>query len=79
MKLTYDDEVGAAYLRLRGDDEDVAGPVTSESFRPPGSEAGDDYLVLDFDADGRLVGIEFLTPNERLLPSMLTAAKRAGR
>ena len=79
MKLTYDEKVGVAYLRLRGDDEDVAAPVTSENFRPPGSGAGDDYFVLDFDANGRLVGIEFLTPDERLLPSILIAAEREGR
>lgn len=79
MKLSYDQDVGAAYLRLRGAQEEVRGPVTSETFRPPGSEAGDDYFVLDFDADGRLVGIEFLTPNERLLPSILGAAERGSR
>jgi uncharacterized protein YuzE len=78
MKLTYDKQVGAAYLRLRQDSDDV-GTVSSQPFRPPDSAAGDDYLVLDFDSDGHLVGIEFLTPEERLLPSVLAAAETHSR
>lgn len=78
MKLTYHEQVGAAYLRLCSDEHDV-GTVTSETFRPPDSSAGDDYFVLDFDKDGRLVGIEFLTPDERLLPSVLADADRRSK
>jgi uncharacterized protein YuzE len=74
MRLTYDQEVGAAYLRLRTDDDDV-GTVSSKSITPPGAENVGDRIVLDFDHDGRLVGIEFLTPEERLLPSLLAAAE----
>jgi uncharacterized protein YuzE len=77
MRLTYDKEVGAAYLRLRDDADDV-GTVTPETFRPTGSRAGDDYFVFDFDRDGRLVGIEFLTPEDRLLPSVLARAEPPG-
>ena len=77
MRLTYDRQVGAAYLRLREDGDDV-GTVSSKTFRPPGSQAGDDYLVLDFDDAERLVGIEFLTPEERLLPSVLATAEHPG-
>lgn len=75
MRLTYDQEVGAAYLRLRTDDDDVS-TVSSKSITPPGAESVGDRIVLDFDHDGRLVGIEFLTPAERLLPSILAAAER---
>ena len=75
MKLTYDQEVGAAYLRLRTDNDDV-GTVTSKPITPPGAEHADDRIVLDFDDAGHLVGIEFLTPAERLLPSVLAAAER---
>ena len=39
----------------------------------------DDSLVFDFDGAGRLVGIEFLTPEQRLLPSVLAAAERSTR
>ena len=74
MKLTYDKRAGAAYLRLREEDDDV-GTVTSQPVRPRDSTAGDDFLVLDFDSDGHLVGIEFLVPEERLLPSVLATAE----
>jgi hypothetical protein len=43
MQLTYDERVGAAYLRLREQDDDV-GPVTSKTLRPPDAQASDDYF-----------------------------------
>ena len=73
MRLTYDKEVGAAYLRIRDDGDDV-GTVTSMPVTPPDVDGLDDHIVLDFDKAGRLVGIEFLTPERRLLPSALAAA-----
>jgi uncharacterized protein YuzE len=75
MRLSYDEEVGAAYLRLRTNDDNV-GTVSCKSIIPPGAENVGDRIVLDFDHDGRLVGIEFLTPQERLLRSILAAAQR---
>lgn len=75
MRLKYDQQVGAAYLRLHGDGEDV-GTVSSKPVGLPGAEHGDDCIILDFDPDGRLVGIEFLTPELRLLPSVLADAER---
>ena len=74
MRLKYDQEVGAAYLRLREDTDDVR---HAETFRPPGSPDGEDDLVLDFDADRYLVGIEFLRPELRLLPSVLSLRPNA--
>lgn len=74
MRLTYNQKVGAAYLRLRDDGEDV-GTVSSMPITPPGGARADDRIVLDVDDDGRLVGIEFLTPEERLLPSILDSAE----
>jgi hypothetical protein len=32
-------------------------------------------LVLDFDAEGRLLGIEFLVPEQQLLPEQLAEAE----
>ena len=78
MRLTYAERSGVAYLDLR-DDRGNVGTISSKPFRPPGSATADDCFVLDFDADGRLVGIEFLTPGERLLPSVLAAAERSDR
>lgn len=74
MRLKYDQRVGAAYLRLRADNDDV-GTVSSKPVTPPGAEHLDDRIVLDFDTDGHLVGIEFLTPELRLLPSVLATAE----
>jgi uncharacterized protein YuzE len=67
MRLSYDERAGTAYLRLREDGDDV-GAISSQPYKPPGSDASDDYLVLDFDERGHLVGIEFLTPEQRLCP-----------
>jgi uncharacterized protein YuzE len=64
-----------AYLRLHEDDDDI-GPVRSETFRPSGTDEGTAEFVLDFDQRGRLVGIEFLTAQTRLLPSVLAHATR---
>lgn len=77
MRLSYDDQVRAAYLRLYEDGDDV-GHVTSKTFGPPDSLAADDHFVLDFDDEGRLVGIEFLTADRRLLPSILASAYHHG-
>lgn len=74
MRLRYDKRAGAAYLRLRGDDDDV-GTVSPTMVIPPGAQHADDRILLDFDAAGRLVGVEFLTPQERLLPSVLAGAE----
>jgi hypothetical protein len=32
------------------DEDELQRPITSETFRPTGSEARGDHLVLDFDA-----------------------------
>jgi uncharacterized protein YuzE len=74
MRLTYDEDAGASYLHLRHDGEDV-GTVSSMPITPPGGARADDRIVLDFDDDGRFVGIEFMTPQERLLPSVLDSRR----
>ena len=61
------------YLSLvEGDDTaaDVACTMTVEV--PPDSRRTE--LVLDFDADGYLVGIEFLRPSLQLRPSVVERA-----
>jgi len=64
---------GAAYLSLHGEHERVE---VTETLRvaPPGATHADERLLLDFDAGGRLVGIEFLVAEEQLLPSVLADA-----
>ena len=52
MKLYYDEEVDALYLRL-----DACPIVESEEVRPG--------IVLDFNADNQVVGIEILKVTDR--------------
>jgi len=52
MKIEYDQQADAIYIRLK------AGTVAeSEEVRPG--------VVLDFDADGKVLGIEMLDVSER--------------
>jgi uncharacterized protein YuzE len=64
MKLSYDPEVDAAYIYVR-EAESRLGTVKSVPVR---DAPGD--IVLDFDTDGRLFGIEVLDAS-RLLPAEL--------
>ena len=59
MKLKVDKENNALYFRL---DEKVI--VESEEVRPG--------VILDFDKDGRVVGVEFLDIAERVGQEELT-------
>jgi uncharacterized protein YuzE len=72
VRRRYDKRAGAAYLYL-GDPEERTSQQTVE---PPNPSGADDYLALDFDATGRLVGIEFLVPGDRLLRSTLEEAEQ---
>jgi uncharacterized protein YuzE len=77
MRLPYDERVRTAYLYV-GDPAERTGALTTHKVNPPNASAADDYLSLDFDEAGRLVGIEFLVPDDRLLPSALATAERFG-
>jgi uncharacterized protein YuzE len=59
MKLKVDKENNALYFRL-----DEKAIVESEEVRPG--------VILDFDKDGRVVGVEFLDIAERVGPEALT-------
>jgi uncharacterized protein YuzE len=71
MRLRYSAKTDSAYLELFWDGETVKA-TANVRVTPPGPE--DSYLVLDFDAAGRLVGVEFLDAREQLLPSVLSEA-----
>jgi uncharacterized protein YuzE len=69
MHVTYDPEVDAAYVYLR-DPEAREGTVTSVPVQDaPG------MIVLDFDVDGCLFGIEVLDASKLLPPELLGTAK----
>lgn len=66
MTVSYDAEANAAYIYVR-DPEARLGTVKSVPVRDaPG------MIVLDFDTDGRLFGIEVLDAS-RLLPAELVS------
>lgn len=52
MKVEYDQQADAMYIRLRG-----GKVIESEKVRPD--------VVLDFDAQGQLLGIEMLDVSKR--------------
>jgi len=58
MKVRFDQEADALYIRL-----DDAKVVESEEVKPG--------LVLDFDADGRVVGFELLNAGRQLPAAQL--------
>ena len=58
MKLKVDRENDALYLRL-----DESAIVESEEVQPG--------VVLDYDKDERLVGIEILSLSKRIVPDMI--------
>ena len=58
MKLKVDRESDALYLRL-----DESAIVESEEVQPG--------VVLDYDKDARLVGIEILSLSKRVIPDMI--------
>jgi uncharacterized protein YuzE len=60
-KFEYDPEADAAYLRF-----------SSEAILE--SEEVSDGIILDYDNDGRIVGMEVLDARQHLPPALLTAA-----
>lgn len=60
MKIKMDKNGDALYFRL-----DEARIVESEEVRPG--------VVLDFDADGNVVGVEFLNVSSRATPEELSS------
>jgi uncharacterized protein YuzE len=58
MKVKYDPEADAVFLRLA--DGDV---VDSEESQPG--------IIVDFDKDGKIVAIEFLNAKERFSPDTI--------
>ncbi len=71
MNLTYDETVDAAYLSLVDTIPDGAAISQSSPIFPPG-EHGE--IVLDFDQDGLLLGVEILEARSVLPASVLAEA-----
>ncbi len=67
MKLSYDRSVDAAYIQLAR--EIAAGGVAKTYPCDPLEVSG--QINLDFDAEGRLIGIEILDASKKLPPELL--------
>lgn len=72
MHVTYDSEADAAYIQLA--DEIGAGGVAHTHVCDPVEVDG--MIHLDFDSDGRLLGIEVLGARSTLPPEVLSAAEK---
>jgi uncharacterized protein YuzE len=68
-KLTWDREADAAYLYLRPD-----GPREAAQTLPVDNNDGATAAVLDFAADGTLLGVELLNAAVQLTSAMKAAA-----
>ena len=72
MRVTYDPRVDAAYIYLV--DEISLGGVSATYPCDPLEVSG--QINLDFDSDGRLIGIEVLDASKKLPAMLLKAASR---
>lgn len=73
MRVSYDPSVDAAYIRLV--DSIGTGGVDFTYGCDPSEVGG--MIHLDFDADGRLVGLEVLGASGKLPIALLNQAERA--
>jgi uncharacterized protein YuzE len=70
MRMTYDREVNAFYLRLT-DEQLPPGRDSVPVSSPDGTQA---WVVMDW-RDGKIVGLEVLDARERLHPDLLAQAE----
>ncbi|PPF55698.1 hypothetical protein C5C13_12100 [Clavibacter michiganensis] len=73
MRVTYDAVADAAYVSLAGPIGDGEAATTIHSITTPGDRG---EVALDFDADGRLLGIEVLHASAVLPASVLADVVR---
>ncbi len=66
MKITYDKEADAAYIYLEGSIEDGEAKKTVEL---------NDNIIVDFDKEGKLLGIEILNASKILNKKSLLEAQ----
>lgn len=72
MRVTFDPEANAAYIYLK--DQIPSGGVARSEFCDIELSGGP--VFLQFDSDGRLIGIEILGAKELLPPETLDEAER---
>lgn len=67
--VDFDPEANAAYITLGSREIQPGAAVSQSDFIPTPTGAGN--VLLDFDADGRLIGVEVLSARELLDPALL--------
>jgi uncharacterized protein YuzE len=75
MRVTYDAAADAAYVSLVDTIGDGEAATQIHSITTPGDRG---EVALDFDADGRLLGIEVLHASAVLPAAVLAGAVRIG-
>lgn len=73
MRVTFDGETDVGYIQFA----DALGPGLAAS-RVVAEDAHGSSVALDFDADGRLLGVELLSARRQLHPDLLPGAERVG-
>ncbi|WP_211275645.1 DUF2283 domain-containing protein, partial [Actinoplanes rectilineatus] len=73
LKVTYDEVADAAYIYLQAPGTRVA------RMYPCDPVDVDGMINLDFDANGRLIGLEVLDARAKLAPQLLTQAENITR
>lgn len=73
MKITYDKEADAAYVQLV--DEIIDGEASTQlhSIGTPGQKG---EIIIDFDAEGCILGLEILGAKDVLREETLALAQR---
>lgn len=65
MIITYDPQVNAAYMSFTDEETCLKAVESSEEY---------DFIIFDYDADNKVIGIEFLQVSSRfpqLLPHVI--------
>ncbi|MEV0679923.1 DUF2283 domain-containing protein [Actinosynnema sp. NPDC050436] len=75
LRVTYDREADAAYVHFT---DPLTRPRSARTYACD-PVAVDGMVNIDFDADGRIVGVEVLGARAKLAPYLLDAADQLGR
>ncbi|MCO4273227.1 DUF2283 domain-containing protein [Pseudarthrobacter sp. HLT3-5] len=73
MKITYDKEADAAYVQLVDEVRDDEASTQVHSIETPGRKG---EIIIDFDAEGRILGVEILGAKDVLREKTLALAER---
>lgn len=76
MRMTYDPDVKAAYVYLVDSIADGESVSTQHSIFTRGKQS---ELILDFDSNGHLLGIEILDADQIIRPELLQSADLPGQ